>query len=171
MHNGTQCLSMYRHHSSQVIPAFAMKACVLATKSRMLNFCDACAAICGNCNLRELIMQVTKTFSVCQKKQRSKQINITMTFGKSLLLTQNQYAIYISPNTKDLVINLTMIAFGNRKNSITFARPNNSDLLRALKHLIETRPYLSRCTNLINLLKILQHRSLVRGNIHQLMHP
>ena len=28
---------------------------------------------------------------------------------------------------------------GNRQNAIMFARANNSDLLRALKHLIETR--------------------------------
>ena len=48
-------------------------------------------------------------------------------------------AIYIPPNTKDLAINLTMVGYGNRQNAITLARANNSDFLRALKHLMETR--------------------------------
>ena len=32
-----------------------------------------------------------------------------------------------------------MLAYGNRANAMKFARANNSDLLRALKHLMETR--------------------------------
>ena len=32
-----------------------------------------------------------------------------------------------------------MLAYGNRPNAMKFARANNSDLLRALKHLMETR--------------------------------
>ena len=66
-----------------------------------------------------------------------------MTFEKSLFLTKYRmrYAIYIPPNTKDLAINQTMVAYGNRQNAITFARANNSDFLRTLKHLIETRLY------------------------------
>ena len=52
-----------------------------------------------------------------------------------------RYAIYIPPNTKDLTINLTKVAYGNRQNAITFAWANNSDLLRALKHFMETRLY------------------------------
>ena len=39
---------------------------------------------------------------------------------------------------KDLAINLAMLAYGNRPNAMKFARANNSDLLRALKHLMET---------------------------------
>ena len=57
---------------------------------------------------------------------------MTTTFGKSLFSTQYRIriAIYIPPNTKDLAINLTMSAYGNRPNAITFARANNSDLLK-----------------------------------------
>ena len=50
-----------------------------------------------------------------------------------------RYAMYIPPNTKDLAINLTMVAYKKWQNVITFARVNNSDLLRAPKHLMETR--------------------------------
>ena len=32
-----------------------------------------------------------------------------------------------------------MVAYGNRQNAIAFARAHNSNLLRALKHLLETR--------------------------------
>ena len=40
-----------------------------------------------------------------------------MTFGKSLFLTKYRmrYAIYMPPNTKDLAINQTMVAYGNRQ--------------------------------------------------------
>ena len=48
-------------------------------------------------------------------------------------------AIYMPPNTKDFAINLTVVAYENRQNAIAFARANNSDLLRALKHLKEAR--------------------------------
>ena len=56
-----------------------------------------------------------------------------MTFGKSLFLTKYwmQYAIYIPPNTKEITINLMMVAYGNQHHATTF--------LRALKHLMETR--------------------------------
>ena len=50
-----------------------------------------------------------------------------MTFEKSLFITQ--YEIYTPPNTKDLARNLTMVAYGNRQNAITFERANNPDLL------------------------------------------
>ena len=43
-----------------------------------------------------------------------------------------RYAIYII-NAKDLTIVLTMVVDGN---TITFARANNSDVLRALNHLM-----------------------------------
>ena len=52
-----------------------------------------------------------------------------------------RYAIYMPPNTKDLAINQTMVAYGARQNATAFARANNSDLLRSLKHLMETRLY------------------------------
>ena len=138
--NNGRCLSIYRHQCSQAVPAFATKACVLATKSHMLNFCEACVAICCECDLWQPIMQVTKRFSVRKKSKTQNKKNITTTSGKSLFLTQYQmrYAIYITPNAKDLVTNLTMIAYGNRQKAITFAWANNSDLLRALNHLMET---------------------------------
>ena len=50
-----------------------------------------------------------------------------------------RYAIYMPPNTKDLAIKHTMVAYGNRQNATAFARANNFDLLRSLKHLMETR--------------------------------
>ena len=50
-----------------------------------------------------------------------------------------RYAIYMPPNTKDLAINQTMVAYGNRQNATEFAQTNNSDLLRSLKQLMETR--------------------------------
>ena len=50
-----------------------------------------------------------------------------------------RYAIYIPLNTEDLTLELTMVAYEKRQNAIKFARANNSDLLRALKHLMETR--------------------------------
>ena len=85
-HNGARCLPMYRHHCSQAIPSFAIRPCMLATKSHMLNFCETCAAIC--CDLSKLITQDTRKFSVLRKKeQSSKQNNMATTFGKSLFLT------------------------------------------------------------------------------------
>ena len=50
-----------------------------------------------------------------------------------------RYAIYMPPNTKDLAINQTMVAYGNRQNATAFGRANNSVLLRSLKHVMETR--------------------------------
>ena len=44
-------------------------------------------------------------------------------------------------DVKDLIINLATLAYGNRANATKFAQANNSDLLRALKHLMETRLY------------------------------
>ena len=52
-----------------------------------------------------------------------------------------RYAIYKPPNPKDLAINQTMVAYGNRRNATAFARANNSDLLRSLKHLMGTSLY------------------------------
>ena len=78
--------------------------------------------------------------------------NITTTLGKSLLLAEYRmrYSIYIPLNTKDVAINLTMVADGNWQNAITFTRANNSDLLRALKQLMETRIY-GVCVQLLDL--------------------
>ena len=44
-------------------------------------------------------------------------------------------------NAKHLTIGLAMLAYGNRRNTLKFARANNSDLLRELKQLMETKLY------------------------------
>ena len=72
-HNGAQCLSIDGHQWSQAITAFVLKACVLATKSQTLNFCEAYAAICCCCDLREPITQDTEIF--CFKAQNQKYNN------------------------------------------------------------------------------------------------
>ena len=61
----------------------------------------------------------------------------------SLFLTQYLmlYAICMPSNTKDLAMIQTMAAYGNRQSATAFARANNSDLLRSLNHLMETRLY------------------------------
>ena len=75
------------------------------------------------------------------KEQSQKNKRITTAFKKSLFLVKcrTRYVIYMPPDTKDLAINQTMVAYGNRQNATAFVRANNSDLLRSLKHLIETR--------------------------------
>ena len=131
---------MYGHRCSQAIPAFAIKPCVLATKSHMLNFCES---LCRNI----LRLRSIETNHAGHKKdslssaKKSKTTNIMTTFGKSLFLLKYRmrYAIYMPPNTKDLVINQTMVACGNRQNATEFSRANNSDFFRSLKHLMETR--------------------------------
>ena len=59
-------------------------------------------------------------FSVFQKKEQGqKRKKITTAFEKSLFLIKYRmrYAIYMPPNTKDLAINQTMVAYGNRQNA------------------------------------------------------
>ena len=101
-HNGAPCLSMYEHHCSETIAAFAIEACMLATKSHMLNFCKACAMICCDCDLQEPIAPP-------KKRTKFKTKNITTTFWKLLFLTR--YRMRYAPNTKDLVRNLMMVAY------------------------------------------------------------
>ena len=60
------------------------KTCDLATKSHMLNFCEAYAAICCDCDLQKPTTQDKKRFPVLQKKRTKPKI--TTTFGKSLFL-------------------------------------------------------------------------------------
>ena len=87
---------------------------------------------------------IQKRFSVFRKKRAVPRNYFITTFGKSLFITQYlmRYTIYMPPNTKDLTIDLTMLAYGNRQNAIKLARANNLDLLRALNHLTEIRPYI-----------------------------
>ena len=76
-----------------------------------------------------------------KKRARPRKYLVTTTFGKPLFITQYRmsYAIYIPPNTKDLTIDLAMLAYRNRQNVIKFARANDYDLLQALKYLMGTR--------------------------------
>ena len=110
---------MYGHQCSQGILAFATKALQKPTTQ-----------------------ETKKIFCFSKKEQSQKQKKITTTFGKSLVLIKYRmrYAIYMPPNTKALAINETMVANGNRQNATAFARAHDSDLLRSLKHLMETRP-------------------------------
>ena len=60
-----------------------------------------------------------KRFSILRKQRaKPKTEKITTAFGKSLFLIKYRmrYAIYMPPNTKDLAINQTMVAYGNRQN-------------------------------------------------------
>ena len=59
-----------------------------------------------------------------------------------------RYSIYLPINAKDLTIHLMMFAYANWLKPIKFTRANNSDLLRALKYLIEARLYLNLCFDL-----------------------
>ena len=67
-YNSTRCLSMSGHQCSQAISVFATKACVLATKSHMLNFCKAYATICCDCDLWEPIRRTQKDFLSFEQK-------------------------------------------------------------------------------------------------------
>ena len=104
--------------------------------------CETCAAMPCDYDLWEPKTQDTKKiFWLPGKRAKPRDNFITRTFGKSLFITlyQMRYVIYIPLNTKDLTIKLTMVAY--RHSATKFARTNNSDLLRALKHLLETRLY------------------------------
>ena len=72
---------------------------------------------------------------------------MTTTFGKSIFIIKYRmrYAIYMPPDTKDLAITQTMVAYGNRQNATAFAWANNSDLLRSLKHLGFSQAFLATC--------------------------
>ena len=96
--------------------------------------CEACAAICCDCDLWKPITQNTKKFLFSEKRARLRTKKYNNDFRKVGISNSN---------TKDLAINLTMIAYAHRQNAVTFARANSSDsdLLRAQKHLIKTRIY------------------------------
>ena len=76
-YNSTRCLTMYEHHCSQAIPSL-----------RLLTFavgCEACAAICCDCDLRKPRTQDIKNiFCFPEKRSRLRKIIITTNFGKSL---------------------------------------------------------------------------------------
>ena len=82
-----------------------------------------------------------KDFLSSEKKTKPKTKENNDDFWKVVISNKYwmRYAVYMPPNTKDLAINQMMVAYGNRQNATAFARANNSDLLRSLKHLMETR--------------------------------
>ena len=127
------------------ITALATKACELATKSHMLNFCKGLRGLCRDMLwlfYRNQQRKKQKIFSVLRKERaKLKTKRITTAFGKSLFLIKYRmrYAINMPPNTKYLAMKRTMVAYVNRQNATAFARANNSDLLRSLKQLMETR--------------------------------
>ena len=117
MHNGALCFPIYGHQWSQSIPAFATKACELATKMHMFNFCETCAAICCEWPIEIDNEGHKKDFLPFEKKRaKLKTKNIAMTFGKSLILTKYRYD-HIPPNTIDFAVNQTMVVYGNRQNA------------------------------------------------------
>ena len=147
-HNNARCLTMYGHQWSQAIAAFATKAWDLAKKLHMLNFCESLRGLCRNMlwlwSIETQQRKKQKRFSVLRKKRaKPKTKKITTTFGMSLFLIKYRigYAIYMRLNTKDLAINQIMVADRNRQNATAFAQPNNSDLLRSLKHSTENWLY------------------------------
>ena len=78
----------------------------------------------------------------CPLKNNNLRSNfITTTFGKLLSMTQYRlhYAIYLPLNAKDLTIDLPKHAYENRQKAINFAQVKNSNLLQALKLLMETK--------------------------------
>ena len=80
-------------------------------------------------------------FSVIREKKAKPKKIIMTTFGKSLffICLPDVLRDLHASKYKDLAINQSMVAYGNRQNATAFARANNCDLLRSLKHLMETR--------------------------------
>ena len=95
MHYGAQCLLINRHQYSQTITAFATKACVLATKSGMFNFCEACAAICCESNLWKLRTQYTESiFCPSEKKTKTKELFYDNDFRKVFVYNSTPDALH-----------------------------------------------------------------------------
>ena len=85
--------------------------------------------------------RIQKCFLPPERKSKTKEQRLLE--SRYLFVTQHQmrYAIYIPLNAEYLTLELTMVAYEKRQNAIKFARANNVDLLRALKHLTETSLY------------------------------
>ena len=76
---------MYGHHCSQAISAFAIKACVLATKSHALKFCEATIY----CDMWEPIMQDTKGFFPPKKKSKAQSKKIQHNDFRKVLISNS----------------------------------------------------------------------------------
>ena len=119
--NSARCLSMFGHQCSQAIPAFTTKACVLAHVELLRGDARLVPRCAGTATYGNRERSIQKRFSVLrQKRARPRKYLITMSFRKSILITQHRtlYVIYIPPDEKDLAINITMVAYENRQNAI-----------------------------------------------------
>ena len=73
-HNSARCLKMYGHQWSQAITAFATKACDLAKKSHMLNFCEGlCCDMLWLWSIETNNARKKKIFSPPKKSKAKKQ--------------------------------------------------------------------------------------------------
>ena len=139
--DASRCIGTNAHKQSQ--PSQQMPECLQQSRTcwTFTRWCEACFAVSCDCSLWKLKTQYTAKIFCSRKIARLKNCFTTTTFRKSIFITQcrMRYAIYIPPNTKYLTIGLTMATYGNRQNAIKFGQANNSDLLQALKILIETR--------------------------------
>ena len=97
-HNGARCLTMYEHQCSQAIPTFATKACELATKSHMLNFCEGLRGLC-----RDMLwlwpMETNnaghkKDFLSSEKKSKAKNKKYNDYFRKVVIFNQIPDALH-----------------------------------------------------------------------------
>ena len=80
---------MYEHHCSQAITAFATKACDLATKSHMLNFCEGLRGLCRDVLWQWYIetnnAKNNKDFLSSEKKSKAKTKNNNDDFRKVVI--------------------------------------------------------------------------------------
>ena len=131
-----------RDQCSQTISAFATKACVLALKSHMMNFFERMRDLCSDMLwLRPVETENTecrKNLSPLKKRAEPKNNFITMTFWNSIPDVPRDLHTSKCKRPPNRTYDGYLWKPAKRKK---FARANNSDLLRALKHLIKTRLY------------------------------
>ena len=142
--DASRCMDTNDHNQSQ--PSQQRPAS--SQQSHMVNFCEGLKGLCRDMlwlwSIETNNTRNKKEFLSSEKKRaKPKTKKLRTTFGKSLFLLKYRmhYAIYMSPNTKDLAIKQTMVVYGNRQNATAFERANDSDSLRLLKHLMETKLY------------------------------
>ena len=124
---------------SQQKPASSLQSRTRCTVGRG---CEAWAAICCDCNLWKLWKQYTAKFSVFRKKDQDQKLFCNNDFRTVIIYNSIPDALrdFHASECKRLH-NRTYdgCLWKPTKNATKFARANNSNLLRALKHLIETR--------------------------------
>ena len=102
--------------------------------SHMWNFCEGLRGLCRDMlwlwSIKTNNARNKKIFCLLKKraKPKTKKRRLSKSGYLFLIKYRMRYAIYMPPDTKDLVINQTMVAYGNRQTP-----------LRSLKHLMETR--------------------------------